>query len=83
MIAGFNLVAILNGHTHKHELYPWQPSTGCTYICFDDGSAGKVGDFGILHLTATRKSYAQYQATLDANGNWTGSKWTGTVSMTR
>jgi hypothetical protein len=75
VIAGYRIVALLNGHTHHAQIYQWQG-----YDCFDDGSAGKNGEFAVMRLTATSLSWAQYKATWDDAGNWTGGAWTGTFS---
>jgi hypothetical protein len=81
VIAGYNIVAILNGHTHHANSYKWTPSHASgapsyTYDCLDDGSAGKVGDFGVIHITPSQLTYAQYLTTFDDNGNWTGGGFT-------
>ena len=72
-IAGYRIVAIVHGHTHNAQIYQWKG-----YDCFDDGSTGKNGEFGVMHITPSALSYAQYKATYDASGNWTGGNWTGT-----
>ncbi|MEI6500092.1 MAG: metallophosphoesterase [Armatimonadota bacterium] len=75
VIAGYRIVAICHGHVHVPQIYKWMG-----YDVFDDGSVGKLGYFGVMHITPTSLSYAQYLATWDADGNWTGGSWTDTFS---
>jgi len=72
-ITGYRIVAIVHGHTHVAQIYRWKG-----YDCFDDGTTGKKGEFGVMHITASSLSYAEYRATYDASGNWTGGAWTHT-----
>lgn len=71
VIEGYNIVAILHGHTHSSGHYVWNG-----YDCYDDGTIGKNSEFGVLHITDTALTYCQYKATADRKGNWSSGKWT-------
>jgi hypothetical protein len=71
VIAGYNVIAILHGHTHGTGHYQWQG-----YDCYDDGTAGYNSEFGVLHVTDTALSYCQYKAAKDSRGNWKSGAWT-------
>ena len=84
VLAGYNVVAILTGHTHDEGAYRWTPdkpsssAKSYTYDCFDDGSIGKKGNFGVLHITPSAFSYAEYQAEHNDNGSWKSGSFTST-----
>lgn len=69
VIAGYNVVAILNGHTHESCHFTWNG-----YDVFDDGETA-AGEFGVLSITDYRLRYAHYKTTADGSGNWTGGSW--------
>lgn len=70
VIRGYRVIAILHGHTHVSTHYVWQG-----YDCYDDGSAGKNGDFGVLRITDDTLTYCQYKAVGDTKGNWKSGSW--------
>lgn len=70
VIAGYRVIAILHGHTHKSTHYQWKG-----YDVYDDGASAENREFGVLHITDTTLSYAQYQTTTDKRGNWSGGYW--------
>ena len=81
VIAGYKVVAILNGHTHVANTYKLTPAHAAgapayTYDCIDDGSLGRVGDFGVMHITLSKLTYAQYLPTFNKTGDWTGGGFT-------
>ncbi|MCE5322290.1 metallophosphoesterase [bacterium] len=70
IINGYKIIAILHGHSHAACHYKWNG-----YDIYDDGTLGKKGDIGIMHITDLYVDYAQYRVTSDAAGNLRGGKW--------
>lgn len=69
-INGYKIIAILHGHTHATCHYTWNG-----YDVYDDGTLGKKGDIGVLHITDSYVDYANYRVTCDDDGNRTGGSW--------
>lgn len=70
VINGYNVIAILHGHTHDTGHYTWNG-----YDIYDDGTLGKNGEFGVMRITDNTLTFAEYQTYSDSNGNWTGGYW--------
>ena len=70
VIAGYNIIAVLNGHTHASHHYTWNG-----FDVYDDGSLGEYGEIGVMHITDSTIDYAIYVASDDGYGNWTGGSW--------
>ncbi|MEN6356859.1 MAG: metallophosphoesterase [Armatimonadota bacterium] len=69
-IAGYNVIAILHGHTHSTTHYTWNG-----YDVYDDGALTEYGGVNVMHITDTTIDTAHYSANVDGNGNWSGGGW--------
>lgn len=70
VIDGYKVLAILHGHTHVACHYVWDG-----YDIYDDGTLGRKGDIGVLHITDSCVDFAEYKIDCDDNGNLTGGNW--------
>ncbi|MEN6357970.1 MAG: metallophosphoesterase [Armatimonadota bacterium] len=74
--AGYNVIAILNGHTHASQHYMWNGID-----IYDDGSASANCGVNVIRITDTTVQVCHYTAT-QSNGTWTGGSWPWAHSKT-
>ncbi|MCE5321877.1 metallophosphoesterase [bacterium] len=82
VLDGYNIIAILHGHTHNTMHYTWEG-----YDVYDDGSATYFGGINVLHITDDTLEVAHYYAICSggdpdetAGGYWDGGYFTWSYS---